>query len=219
VLAALKAAKIVEGGGQSQVGPRDSSLNHLALAGQAIRGKDYTTASQELTSALQSGSREDAGFVMGDSLIQQSEAEQASEVLAEVVRQSPDFAAAHAKLAFAFYTLGRQEAALNEAKVALAQNPQYAEAHKNAGLALGERRRFEVAEQEYQQALRLKPDYAAVYQDLGILYDYRHRWNDAIVAYKKAIAFNAPNVVNNHYNLAIDYDKTGDGKHRSSPAG
>ena len=210
VLGALKGARIIEGGGQGQGSPWNSSLNHLALAGQAIRRKDYATASQELTSAVESASRDDAGFVMGDSLIQQSEGDEASQVLAEVVRLSPEFTAAHAKLAFALYSVGRHEAALNEAKVALAQNPQYAEAHKNAALALAELRRFELSEQEYQQALHLKPDYAAVYQDLGILYDYWHRWNDAIVAFKKAIALNAPYAVNNHYDLAIDYDKTGD---------
>src|SRR6266436_1382519 len=147
VLTALKNAKIsssADASGDTQ----DQSLQHLAVAGNSIKRKQYTGAATELVASLQADNSPEAGFVMGWLLYQQERWTEASQMYAEVLRQDPEFIAAHTKLSYVLHHLDNPDEALREAKTALASSPQSAEAHRNAGVALDDLRKSTAAEQE-----------------------------------------------------------------------
>lgn len=89
------------------------------------------------------------GFVVAELLRSRGDFAHAAEVMAEVLRESPNFPEAHTKASYILYRIGNSEAAFNEAGTELAENPDNAEAHKNAGLALDDAQKFDAAVAEY----------------------------------------------------------------------
>lgn len=186
-------------------------LRHLSKAGKLIRTKQYDEAAQELTTAVtESFKSPESGFVMGELLRQKEDWQRAAAVYRAVLDQAPGFPEAHTKLSYILYRIGDDdEAALLEAKAALAITPENAEAHKNAGLALAGRKKFDAAELEYREALRLKPGYWAAQDDLGLMYCLKGAWDQSIAEYTKAVTIN-PDDAEEHYNLGYDYDQKKD---------
>ena len=116
VLGAIKGAKVSpEANGELR---EDSIelLQHMAKAGELIRGKQYDQAAQELSAAVHNGGGAQAGFVMGEALRQKESWQQAAFVYKEVLRQAPEFSAAHTKLSFLLDRLDDPETALSEAR-------------------------------------------------------------------------------------------------------
>jgi tetratricopeptide (TPR) repeat protein len=208
LMAALANAKVVGTAQNANDRTQDKLVQHLATAGKLIRSQQFQQVSQELSAALESGDRYEAGFVMGESLRQQKRWLEASAVYEEVLRRAPDFIEARTKWSFVLYNEGNANEALRQAKIVLAQDPENAEAHKNGGLALQVLQKFDASEQEYTEALRIKPDYASVRYDLGILFFKQGKWDQAIEQYRKSLALD-PNEPDWHYNLGLAYQDKG----------
>jgi tetratricopeptide (TPR) repeat protein len=116
----------------------------------------------------------------------------------QLQRQEPNFPQEHTKLSYLLYKVNEGEAALTEARIALAENA------KNAGLALELLQKYSASEQEYQEALRLKPNYSPVRFDLGLLFDLEKKYDQAIVEHKKAIIVDPANG-DIHYYLGLSF--------------
>jgi len=172
VLKALDSAKVSLAQGEESAGDKANTdvLQRLSDAARLMHAKRYDEAARNLTAAVTvSFKSPECGFVMGELLQQREDWERAEVMYEAVLNQEPDFPEVHTKLSYILYRLGDADAALREAKVALAITPDNAEAHKNAGLALSEMRKFDAAAEEYKQALRLKPDYKPVRYGLAHL--------------------------------------------------
>jgi len=209
VLTALSKAKTSVPSGSAEKKSSSELLQHLAMAGELMRNKQFEEAAGELNGALQSNGGLEAGFVMGELLRRQEKWPTAAAIYGKVLQENSDFPEAHTKLSFLLYRLGDPEESLREAKAALARTPDNAEAHKNAGLALESARKFDPAVVEYKEALRIKPDYQAVRYDLGLLLYNKGDLDGSIAEYKKAIALD-PNDAIVHYNLGVTYHKKDD---------
>jgi tetratricopeptide (TPR) repeat protein len=209
ILAALDNAKVfVQRNPEADAGK--DVLQHLANAGNFLNADRYAEATRDLTAVLTSdpGSPECA-FVMGQVLRKEEQWVGAEAVYEQLLRQAPDFRAAHAKLSYILYRMQDIEKSLTEAKAALRQAPDDAEAHKNAGLALASMRKYDAADAEYREALRLKPDYAAVHLNLALMFGDRGDWDNAIAENKKATHL-TPNDSGAFYDLGYTLDQKGD---------
>lgn len=81
---------------------------------------------------------------------------------------------------------GRDEAAVNSFRQALALKPQWAEAHSLLGSALVRLGNYREAEAELRQAVTLKPDYAEGWYYLGLFLKDRGKEQEAQEAFRKA---------------------------------
>lgn len=209
VLTALDAAKVViERAPEADAGK--DVLQHIANAGSLLNAGRYDEATRELTAALSSRPESpECAFVMGQVLRKEEQWEGAEAIYEELLRQAPDYRAAHAKLSYVLFHTGDFEKGLLEAKAALKENADDAEGHKNAGLALASMRKYDAAEAEYGEALRLKPDYERVHYELGVMFSDRSDWGNAIAENQKATRL-MPNDDTAFYNLGYAFDQKGD---------
>src|SRR5215472_385375 len=208
VLAALSTAKIAPAGHTN--GTESSALlQHLSAAGKMIRANQYDQATAELSAAVTNDfGKSEAGFVMGNILLDQQRYAEAGELYSEIFGEDPDFPQLHTRLSATYYDVGDLESALREAKAAIAENPNNPVAHLNAGLALTDMRKFDAAKAELQASIRSKPDYARAYAGLGSVLDELHDFDGAAEQYKKALALNPD--ANTHYNLGVTFGNKGD---------
>ncbi len=209
VFAALASAKTLSAGaGASEDG--SELLRHLTNAGQLIRQDNLDAGAKELNIALATSSaKSQIGFVMGDLLIQQGDAEQALRVYRQILEDEPDFPQVHTRLSYCYHAVGDGDSALREAKAALAKNADDPVAHLNAGIVLLEMSKTDAAKAELQESIRSKPDYALAYLNLAGLLDDLHDHQGAIAMYKKAVVLK-PNDALAHYNLGVVYGETED---------
>ncbi|HEV2398364.1 MAG TPA: tetratricopeptide repeat protein [Candidatus Sulfotelmatobacter sp.] len=205
-LAALKSAKVDD---HDTVKPDMELLGKLSDAAVLMRERKYDDASAKLSEALDTSfARMETGFVMAELLRQRVQFGPSEAVYAQILRTQPDFPELRDKESYVLYRLGDDEAALNEAKAAIAEYQDDADAHMNAGLVLSHLRNFDAAILEFKEALRIKPDYAGVHSGLGLVYERMGNDKAAIEEYKKAIALD-PEYSMAHYNLGIAYLETG----------
>ena len=209
VFAALASAKTSSAGAGAL---QDSSelLRHLTNAGQLIRQNNLDAGAKELNIALATSSaKSQIGFVMGDLLIQQGDAEQALRVYQKILEDEPDFPQVHTRLSYCYHAVGDGDSALREAQAALTKNADDPVAHLNAGIVLLEMSKTDAAKAELQESIRSKPDYALAYRNLAGLLDDLRDHQGAIAMYKKAILLK-PNEALAHYNLGVVYGETED---------
>jgi len=141
-------------------------LKHLSNAGAALHSRNFDAAIAELDAAGGSRPGPETAFILGATLVEMGDFEEAEPVFEEMLRRYPGFPEVHTKLSFVLYALGDAKDGFSEAKAALLGTPDNAEAHKNAGLNLNEMRNEAAAIAEYRQALTAKSDYELVRVEL-----------------------------------------------------
>jgi tetratricopeptide (TPR) repeat protein len=87
----------------------------------------------------------------------------------------------------------------------------FAPAWINLGTIHFHLREFEWAEELYRTATEIDPDYVLAFFDLGNVLDELQRPEQSIVAYKRAVEL-SPDYADAHYNLALAYERRGEGR-------
>jgi len=91
------------------------------------------------------------------------------------------------------------------------RDPSFAPAWINLGTIHFHLREFGWAEQLYRQATEIDPTYVLAFFDLGNVLDELQRPDESIAAYGRAVAL-APGYADAHYNLALAYERKGEGR-------
>jgi tetratricopeptide (TPR) repeat protein len=142
------------------------------------------------------------GIVLSMALIRARRAEEAEEVLQELIRQQPDNAGVYNTLGISLFT--RQQFAAAEAAYRKATEllPAFAEAHYNLGLALASQGRHAAAEAAYRKAIESDPDFALAYNNLALELSQQQQPAAAEAASRKAIALQ-PDLALAHNSLGM----------------
>jgi tetratricopeptide (TPR) repeat protein len=90
-------------------------------------------------------------------------------------------------------------------------DPQYAAAYINLGTIYFHLRQYGRSEELYRQATEADPTYVLAFFDLGNVLDELERLDESIAAYRRAVAL-APRYADAHYNLALAYERKGQGR-------
>src|SRR5262249_51244818 len=112
VFDAMSGAKILPAGNSaSEESPE--LLRHLTNAGKLINQKALDEAAKELSLAMAGNTaKTQIGFVMGDVLIRQNDAEQALRVYQQILDDEPDFPQVHTRLSYCYHEAGDSDSAL-----------------------------------------------------------------------------------------------------------
>jgi len=98
--------------------------------------------------------------------------------------------------------VGRNDAALDLIRRAIAINPNYAEAHGNLGIALAGKGQLDEAITAFRQAIALRPNFPEAHNNLGIALKDKGQLDDAMAAFRQAVVLR-PNYAEAHSNLGI----------------
>ena len=90
-------------------------------------------------------------------------------------------------------------------------DPGYAAAYINLGTINFHLRYYGRAEELYRRATEADPSYVLAFFDLGNVLDELQRPAESIAAYTRAISL-SPRYADAHYNLALAYERQGDGR-------
>jgi tetratricopeptide (TPR) repeat protein len=130
----------------------------------------------------------------GKELYRNDQDTEAVQALMEAVRQDPDLAEAHFRLALGYESLGKREEAEDEFKKAvegykkyLEQNPDDAEAHYALGQTYAGLDRYSDAIREYREATKRKEDDPDMYYDLGVAHTKLAQYDAAAAAFSKSL--------------------------------
>ncbi len=117
--------------------------------------------------------------------IDQSNDEQAINILTDMARAYPDLSGSHTNLGLIYFRTGDMQKAEAAFRQAIRVNPGNAVAYNHLGILYRMAGRFSEAENAYLSAIQNKPDYANAHLNLGILYDvYLRRLDVALRHYK-----------------------------------
>jgi tetratricopeptide (TPR) repeat protein len=106
---------------------------------------------------------------------------------------------------------GEKQRAISLYEEILAVDPQYAAAYINLGTIFFHQRQFGRAEELYRRATEADPSYVLAFFDLGNVLDELERLDESIASYRRAVAL-APRYADAHYNLALAYERKGQGR-------
>jgi tetratricopeptide (TPR) repeat protein len=106
---------------------------------------------------------------------------------------------------------GEKQRAISIYEEIIAFDPQYAAAYINLGTIFFHLRQYGRSEELYRQATEADPTYVLAFFDLGNVLDELERLDESIAAYCRAVAL-APRYADAHYNLALAYERKGQGR-------
>ncbi len=127
----------------------------------------------------------------------------------EILRLSPNDAAACNLLGVLYGQVGRGEQAIELISKAIAIDPRFAEAHYNLGIALQQAGRLEDAADRFRTTLELKPDHLTAAHNLGTVLIGLERWEEAVRRYRKLLSIH-PDHAEAHYNLGLALREQGE---------
>ena len=136
---------------------------------------------------MDSRARAEALFFEGNRLRADGQAAQAERCWREAIAWQPDFAEAHANLAWLLDQCGLKVEAERHYRQALACQPDDGQTQLNFAVMLAGQKRFAQAQAAYRDALRLQPESAVVWSNLGVLQACMKREDDAERSYRRAI--------------------------------
>jgi tetratricopeptide (TPR) repeat protein len=133
----------------------------------------------------------EAHCYLGNALLEQGRAADATASYREAVRLQPDYAAAHNNLGTALRLQGRLDEALAGFERALRLDPGYPTAHHNRAGVLRDLGRLAEAVAGYEQALRLRPGWAVAQTNLGNVLREQRKLEDAVACLEQAVRLDA----------------------------
>jgi serine/threonine-protein kinase len=153
--------------------------NLLEQQGPSWRGKaiEYYRAARAQRPRL--------GIALSGALIRAGRADEAEEVVQDLIRQQPDSAMLYNSLGTSLITQRKFAAAEAAYRKATELQPDLAEAHYNLGLALASQGHHGAAEAAYRKAIDLRPDFMEAYNNLGLALTQQQEHGAAEAAYRK----------------------------------
>jgi tetratricopeptide (TPR) repeat protein len=106
---------------------------------------------------------------------------------------------------------GEKQRAISLYEEMIAFDPEYAAAYINLGTIFFHLRQYGRAEELYRRATEADPTYVLAFFDLGNVLDELERLGESIAAYRRAVEL-APRYADAHYNLALAYERKGQGR-------
>ena len=137
---------------------------------------------------MDSRERAEVLFFEGNRLSAKGLSAQAEQCWREAISLLPDFAEAHANLAWLLDQCGLRRAAEKHYRQALTCHPDDGQTQLNFAVMLAGQKRFEAAQAAYRAALALLPESAAAWSNLGVLQACMKQEDDAERSYRRAIA-------------------------------
>jgi superkiller protein 3 len=187
-------------------------LAHNALAVEAMKHGDLTTAGAQVTKALQIKANYPAArYTLGMILVQQRDFNKAIEQYNLALQSSqPGTMAATIwnGLGGAKAQLGRLDEAVSDYHRALELNPNYADAYTNLASDLVAQGKFGEAAESAEKAVALRPRSADAHASLALALMNLGRTDESILENRKALEFNQ-NLVAAQLNLATALSKKG----------
>lgn len=129
----------------------------------------------------------DARFNLANLLVRRKQLDDAIGEFRHVLRQRPDFAAAHCNLGAVLFDLSAFEECERCYREALRLNPRFAEAYNNLGGLLIKLGRLDEAEVSLREACRLKPAFPEALNNLGDLLRIRGQAEEAEAYCREAL--------------------------------
>jgi Flp pilus assembly protein TadD len=129
------------------------------------------------------------GIALSAALMRAGRADEAEEVLQDLIRQQPDNAMLYNSLGVSLLTQQKFGAAEVAYRKATNLQPGFGEAHYHLGLALASQGRHGAAEAAYRKAIDLRPDFTEAYTNLGLALAQQQKRGAAEAAFRKATEF------------------------------
>jgi tetratricopeptide (TPR) repeat protein len=129
----------------------------------------------------------DARFHLANLLVRRKQFDDAISEFRQVLRQRPDFVAAHCNLGVVLFDLSAFEECERCYREALRLNPTFAEAHTNLGGLLIKLGRLDEAEVHLREACKLRSDFAGAFSNLGDLLRLQGRLEEAEAYCREAL--------------------------------
>jgi Flp pilus assembly protein TadD len=142
------------------------------------------------------------GIALSGALIRASRAEEAEDVLRDLLRQEGETPTLHNDLGICLDAQKKHKAAEAAYRRAIDLAPDYAIAHSNLGMCLADQQRYEAAARACRKAIDLRPDWAGAYYNLGNALTRQGKHGDAEAAFRQAIA-RRPDFALAHNNLGM----------------
>ncbi len=153
--------------------------------------------------------RVDAYVLLGDTLIELKQYDDAAKTYEEALRRASGDAAAHRGYARAMLGLNRPEAAIVHYQAALRQDPSDVQAHNGLGVALDLAGQQDAAAAAYRAGLEVAPDSMLLRNNLGLSLSLAGHHKEAIELLR-ALADEPGAKARNRQNLALAYGLSGD---------
>ncbi|MBU0754373.1 MAG: sulfatase-like hydrolase/transferase, partial [Planctomycetes bacterium] len=138
----------------------------------------------------------------GEELTEKGRLDEAEKILQQVVKESPETAAAHEALGLVLARQGKYREAITAYREAIALDPALAKAHMNLGCALSLTNAPGEAIEEIQKAIRLDPALAEAYKNLAVICEQSGRLDEAETYYMEAFKID-PDLIEARMNLGL----------------
>ncbi len=153
--------------------------------------------------------RIDAYVLLGDTLIELKQYDEAANTYEQALKRASDNPAAHRGYARAMLGLNRPEAAIVHYQAVLSQDPNDVQAHNGLGVAYDLAGQHQAAEAAYRAGLEVAPDSMLLRNNLGLSLALAGRHKEAIELLR-AVADEPGAKARNRQNLALAYGLAGD---------
>jgi serine/threonine-protein kinase len=144
--------------------------------------------------------RPSLGLALSGTLIQAGRADEAEDVLRDLLRQRPENPVVYNLVGVCLDAQKKHEEAEGAYRKAIDLAPGFASVYYNLGMCLADQNRNEAAEAACRQGLALRPNDSDAHYFLGYILDNQKRYVAAEAAFRKAIALR-PDRAEAHYNL------------------
>lgn len=129
----------------------------------------------------------EALFFEGNRQMAAGDLAQAESSFRAALQHAPDFAEAHANIAYLLERSGELAEAEKHDRLSIAADPGIAQTRINLGALLAGQKRFDEAEAEYRDAIDLKYDSASAWSNLGVLQAARRQDDVAEASFRRAM--------------------------------
>jgi Flp pilus assembly protein TadD len=182
----------------------------LRLASSTRAGGDPAAAVNIYQQAIAlDRDRVDAYVLLGDTLIELKQYDDAAKTYEEALRRNSDSAAAHRGYARAMLGLNRPEAAIVHYQAVIKRDPNDVQAHNGLGVAYDLSGQHDAAVAAYRAGLAVAPDSMLLRNNLGLSLALSGQYKEAIELLR-ALADEPGANARNRQNLALAYGLSGD---------
>jgi serine/threonine-protein kinase len=168
--------------------------NLLEGQGPSRRGKaiEYYRAARARRPSL--------GLGLSGALIRAGRADEAEQVLRELIRQQPDNPALYHNLSASLQAQQKYAAAEAACRKAIDLEPDYPEVYYNLGNALNHQQKYGEAAAAYRKAIDLKPDYSEAHNNLASVLNSQQKYGEAEALLRRGLNLD-PDSAHMHNNL------------------
>jgi tetratricopeptide (TPR) repeat protein len=127
------------------------------------------------------------GLGLSGALVRAGRADEAEQVLRELIHQQPDNPALYHNLSASLHAQQKHAAAEAACRKAIDLKPDYAEVHYNLGNALSQQHKYGEAEAAYRKAIDLRPDCSEAHNNLAYVLNCQQTYVEAEALVRRGI--------------------------------